>query len=239
VPKRKDVRPEAGATPDVEPAAPAAADSGSTAPTEALVPGWLALAVLILLVTVAALGGYVIRGLVIGSNADTPSEVAVTRWQREVQADPTNVESMLNLGYAYQQEGRFEEALDSYATVLELDPGNTGALYNTGMIYLELDRGADAEVVLWDVLEQVPDHALAAKALGEYYIAGQQYKSALVALEPVIEVRPQFADLQYLAGYACEQLGLPEPAVDYYQGALTYNPDYTEARDGLKRLGAE
>ena len=227
-----------GPAPADAPAPSSDVRAGASPDVSTLVPGWLALTVLLLLLAVATLGGYVIRGLLTGSDANSASEAAVVEWQRAVKADPTDVESMLNLGYAYQQEGRYEEALETYATVIDLDPGNSGALYNTGMVYLALDRGADAEVAFWDVLEQVPDHALAAEALGQYYIDREQYRSALVTLEPVIAVRPQFADLQYLAGYACEQLGIEEQAAEYYRGALTYVPDYVEARDGLTRLGA-
>ena len=227
-----------GPAPADAPAPSSDVRAGASPDVSTLVPGWLALTVLLLLLAVATLGGYVIRGLLTGSDANSASEAAVVEWQRAVKADPTDVESMLNLGYAYQQEGRYEEALETYATVIELDPGNSGALYNTGMVYLALERGADAEVAFWDVLEQVPDHALAAEALGQYYIDREQYRSALVTLEPVIALRPQFADLQYLAGYACEQLGIAEQAAEYYRGALTYVPDYVEARDGLTRLGA-
>ncbi|MDY0341115.1 MAG: tetratricopeptide repeat protein, partial [Coriobacteriia bacterium] len=141
--------------------------------------------------------------------------------------------------YADQQDGDFEAALQGYERVLEIDPGNQGALYNKGTALLALDRGAEAEAVLWDVLEVAPDHVLAAKTLGEYYIGQKHYKSALTALEPVAKARPEFADLQYLSGYSCEQLGLDEPAIAYYQGALEYVPDHAEAREGLVRLGVD
>jgi tetratricopeptide (TPR) repeat protein len=59
-----------------------------------------------------------------------------------------------------------------------------------------------------------------------------------MALEPVAKARPEFADLQYLSGYACEQLGLFDIAISYYRGALEYVPDHADAREGLARLGA-
>ncbi len=203
-----------------------------------LIPGWLALLVLILLLAVAALGGYLIRGAIVNSRVDTPTELAVEDLEAQVETDPEDPERLLALGYAYQQESRYEEALDLYEQTLALDPGNTGALYNKGVTLTLLGRAKEAEDAYWNVLEVAPDHALAAKALGEYYVAKKQYKSALVALEPVIEVRPQYADLQYLAGFSCEKLGITETAIKYYQGALTYNPDYQQAKDGLARLGA-
>ena len=218
------------------------ADDDAVASTERvtdLVPGWLALLVLVLLLAVAVLAGYVIRGIVVDSDPATPSEMALADWQDEVDANPDDPDALLGLAYAYQQEGEYDIALETYDAVLAIAPKNAGALYNKGVVLLALGRGDEAEVVLWDVLEMAPDHVLAAKALGEYYIGEEHYKSALTALEPVVQVRPEFADLQYLAGYSCEQLGLREPAIEYYEGALEYVPDHVEARDGLKRLGAD
>ena len=201
-----------------------------------LVPAWLALLVLALLLAVAVLAGFVIRGLIVDEPPASVAEMALEDWQREVEADPSDPDALIGLGYSYQQGGDYDRALEMYDRALELDAGNPGALYNKGVALLALDRGDEAEVVLWDVLEVTPDHVLAAKALGEYYIGRGHYRSALTALEPVIEMRPEFADLQYLAGYSCEQLGLTDPAITYYRGAVTYVPDHVEAREGLERL---
>lgn len=207
------------------------------ADTAELVPGWLALLVLILLLAVSALGGYLIRGAIIDSRATTPAEYAVENLEAEVAEDPDDPESQLALGYAYQQEGRYEDALARYDEVLATDPGNTGAMYNRGVVLMALGRAKDAEAAFWDLLDVAPDHVLAAKSLGEYYVGKKHYKSALVALEPVIKLQPEYADLQYLAGYSCERLQLKAQAIEYYRGALKYNPDHVEAKDGLTRLG--
>lgn len=204
-----------------------------------LIPGWLALLVLILLLAVAAIGGYVVRGIIVGRTTSAPAVADVSGWERRVAADPTDIDSLLGLGYAHQSAGQYDEALAQYDAALAIDPKNTAALYNSGIVLMHQKRFSAAEDVLWDVLEIAPDHALAAKALGEYYVAKHQYKSALATLEPVVEARPYYADLQYLAGYSCEQLGRPDEAEAYYRGALTYAPEYVEARDGLARLGAE
>lgn len=205
-------------------------------PVADLVPAWLAVLVLVLLLAVAVLGGFVIRGLIVDQTPASVTEMALEDWQREVEADPSDPDALIGLGYAYQQSGDYDRALEMYDRALELDAGNPGALYNKGVALLGLGRGEEAEVVLWDVLEATPDHVLAATTLGEYYIGLKQYKSALTALEPVAKARPEFADLQYLAGYSCEQLGLTEAAIAYYRGALTYVPDHVEAREGLERL---
>lgn len=212
--------------------------SGTSDEPGDLLPGWLALLVLVLLLAIAGLGGYLIRGAMTDETIETPTELTVQEKEQQAESNPDDPEAILALGYAYQQEARYNEALELYAQVLELDSGNTGALYNKGVVLTLLGKPKEAEVAYWDVLEVAPDHALAAKALGQYYVDKKQYKSALTALEPVIAAQPQYADLQYLAGFSCEQLGIDDTAITYYRGALTYNPDYREAKDGLERLGA-
>lgn len=205
---------------------------------EDLVPTWLAALVLVLLLAIAALAGYLIRGLLADEGPAEPAEMAVSEWQDQVAQDPDDPDALLGLAYAMHQNGDLEDALAGYERVLEIDPTNQGALYNKGAVLLALDRGKEAETVLWDVLEVAPDHVLAAKSLGEYYIGQKHYKSALTALEPVAKARPEFADLQYLSGYSCEQLGLRDHAIAYYRAALEYVPDHVESREGLDRLGA-
>lgn len=204
-----------------------------------LVPGWLALLVLVLLLAVTALGGFILRGALVGDDrVDNPAELAVSEWTDKVAANPEDVDARLNLGYAYQQQGEWAKALEQYDAALELDPENMAGMYNKGVVLLQTGETKAAEETLWDVLEIAPDHALAAKTLGDLYIQQKHYKSALVAVEPVIETRPEFADLEFIAAYASEQLGDKEKAIAYYKAALKYAPDLVEAKDGLKRLGA-
>lgn len=201
-----------------------------------LVPGWLALLVLVLLLAVTALGGYVLRGLLTDEKAITRTEYAVTEWEAKTREEPADLESRLNLGYAYQQDGQFDKAIEAYDEVLAVEPENLAAMYNKGAVLLEQGKTKAAEETLWKVLEIAPDHALAAKALGDLYIQQKHYKSALVAVDPVLETRPELADLQYLSGFANEQLGNIDKAIERYKAAAAF--DIAEARDALKRLGS-
>lgn len=228
-------------TPQVDRAGAEAADAPVTAvpaeQTEALVPAWLAALVLVLLVAVMGVGGYILAGVVSGEAEDTPLGREIAAWERTVAETPEDPAAHLALGFAYQQEARFEDALVEYDLVLKYSPGDTAALYNMGMVLLELGRDEEAEVRLWDVLEVEQTHVLAAKALGEYYAEREEYRSLIVAVRPAVEAHETAADLQYLMGLAYEHLNRPDWAEARYRLALTYVPDMAEARAGLERLG--
>ncbi len=202
-----------------------------------LVPGWLAALVLVLLLAVVGLGGFLARGLISEPRATSPQQREVDTRLAEVTADPADPRARLALGYAYQQAGRYDEALAEYEAVLEIVPTDTAALYNTGVIHLELGQATEAEEVLWEVLEVNPEHVLAAKVLGEHYAEKGHYRSLLEAVRPAAQANESSADLQYLMGLAYENLGRADWAEARYRLALRYYPDMTGARDGLERLG--
>ena len=201
-----------------------------------LVPGWLALVVLLLLVAVVGVGGFVVRGLVSNPREMTPAQADVVSWSAKVRSDPANLDSLLQLGYAYQRDGQADRAITEYALVLAKDPKNTAALYNTGILQIETGKAKAGEKTLWAVLKIEPKHALAAKALGEYYASKKQYKSLLVVVGPVAAANPDLADLQYLLGVAYENLGQTSKAIVSYKNALQFAPDLKPARDALRRL---
>jgi tetratricopeptide (TPR) repeat protein len=202
-----------------------------------LVPAWLALLVLVLIVAVAGVGGFVVRGTLVKTGETSTTQADVDLYSAMVRANPENAGARLNLAYAYQQNQQYDRALAAYDQVLGQRPGDTAALYNKGLVYMTTGQAKKGEAALWAVLKVDPSHALAAKQLGEYYAAKGQYKSLLVAVAPVVESRPTLADLQYLMGLGYEKTGQPALAKERYTLALKYSPDMREAKDGLRRLG--
>ena len=210
--------------------------SPSPAAEEQLVPGWLALVVLLLLVAVVGVGGFVVRGLMSNPREMSPAQADIISWSAKVKADPTSIDPHLQLGYAYQRDGQTDKALAEYQLVLAKDAKNTAALYNTGVLQIQSGKAKSGEKTLWAVLKIEPKHALAAKALGEYYASKKQYKSLLVAVGPVADANPSLADLQYLLGVAYENLGQTSQAIASYTNALQFAPDLKPARDALRKL---
>ncbi len=204
-----------------------------------LVPTWLAALVLVLLLAVMVVGGYVLRGVLTGANEPvSPVQSDILKWEQAVEATPDDPEAHLSLGFAYQQDKRYEDALTHYDIVESLRPRDTAALYNSGVVLLELGRDEEAEAKLWDVLEIEPEHILAAKVLGEYYAERREYRSLIVAVRPAAEANESAADLQYLMGLAYENIDHLDWAETRYRLALKYYPDMPEALEGLDRLEA-
>ncbi len=73
---------------------------------------------------------------------------------------------------------------------------------------------------------------------GFIYFDRKDMTMATQIFEKAIEVRPTYADASYWLAKCFEQQGLKEKAITQYQRALVLDPDISEAKDALKRLGA-
>lgn len=211
--------------------------SGS-ATQDNFIPLWLLVLVLVLLLAVVGVGGYVIRGVLAGDRpAATREQLEVTTWLKQSKAKPDDLGVHLGLGAAYQQAGQYGKALAEYRLVLKSRPRDTAALYDQGIAYRSLSQDDKARESWLEVLKVDKTHALAARALGNYYADQHDYRRVVEVVLPAVQAHPEMADLHYLLARAYEKQGASELAIARYRLALSYAPDLTGARAGLKRLG--
>lgn len=62
------------------------------------------------------------------------------RWEKAVELDPTYPSAWNNLAIAYEQAGKFDEALKAYEKARELDPKNNYILQNYDLFREIYDR---------------------------------------------------------------------------------------------------
>jgi len=72
--------------------------------------------------------------------------------------------------------------------------------------------------------------------IGEIYRLTQRYHHADIAYTTALRMEPNIALWWYRLASVREQINDRTPAIEAYQQALRYNPNYREARDGLARL---
>jgi Flp pilus assembly protein TadD len=65
---------------------------------------------------------------------------AAIHWEQATKLDPNYAEAWNNLGVAYEQQGRFEDALKAYKKAMELQPGNQMVRQNYDLFREIYDR---------------------------------------------------------------------------------------------------
>ncbi len=143
---------------------------------------------------------------------------SLSLWSDTERRSPTLARPHLNLGVAYEGEGRFEEALAEFDHALSINPKLAPALVNRGAIFFqrgELDR---AEAELMKAIGVAPERAISYLNLASIALARKQPDAALAWLNKSIAFEDTAAS-RFTLGETLLQLGRFDDAAREYQHA--------------------
>ncbi len=75
------------------------------------------------------------------------------------------------------------------------------------------------------------------KAIALYDL--EKYAEALAVLDKAVTLQNSFSEGYYYRGRCLEKLKQTDDAIDSYQRAVMYDPEYTEAKEALQKLGVK
>lgn len=168
-------------------------------------------------------------------NADTPA--AIHGFEKAVSILPTP-EYLMSLGSLYAQT-KNEKALGIADLLFKADNGRTAreAVFIRGLYYSYTGDKTKA-IALFDQC-LLGDYTFMPgyleKAIALYDLG--KYADAATVLEKAVTLQNNFSEGYYWRGRCFEKLNKPADAIEAYQSALMYDPEYAEAKDALKRLG--
>lgn len=164
------------------------------------------------------------------------NEEAEERYRRVLIEQPENADALRGLGqllggrgYALQERGELDAAIECYQEALALDPSQAQACNNLGNAYKDQGRVAEAAASYRNAI--AADRTLAeahlnlgivlhqAGVLGE---AAECYRTALA-------LKPALAEASLNLGYLLDQEGDARRAGECYRMAIAARPDFAEA----------
>ncbi|MFQ5776600.1 MAG: FG-GAP-like repeat-containing protein [Terriglobia bacterium] len=143
---------------------------------------------------------------------------------------------MNNLGVAYMNQQRYEQALTLFERAYKGNPELLAARLNQGIALLNLQRLEPALAILLEVAQHDPDNLRAWYNLGILYRSSARTEEALEAFDRVAHLDPQDPDTHYFRGLLLAQLERFEESLDAYQRSLALNPFHVSAEFGLARV---
>lgn len=93
-------------------------------------------------------------------------------------------------GFAYTDEGKFDEAVKEFEEAIRLDPNHAGAHDNLGCVYQRQGKLDQAICEHREALRIAPDFALAYHNLGVAYKAQGRLKEAIECFKTFLELAP-------------------------------------------------
>jgi tetratricopeptide (TPR) repeat protein len=134
-----------------------------------------------------------------------------------------------NLGNAYLELGRYQDAVETYKQAIRIKPDYADAHYNLGVAYGKLGRGQDEIEAYKQAVRIKPDLADAHFNLGNAYNNLGRYKDAVEAYKQAVRIKPDDTEARCNLGFAYGELDLYQNAVEAYKQAIRIKPDYADA----------
>ena len=160
----------------------------------------------------------------------------VSLWEDVVKKSPYKARGHNNLGLAYMEDGRLEEAIEHYRTAILLKPDYANANYNLGLAFRARGLLDEAIKHFQTAMKLNINDAEAHNELGVAYGMKGEFNKALEHFQIALRLDPQNAYAYRNIGTVYEKMGLLEDAIKEYHIALRLNPELKVARDNLNRL---
>ncbi|HEX8283182.1 MAG TPA: tetratricopeptide repeat protein [Pyrinomonadaceae bacterium] len=139
---------------------------------------------------------------------------AAESFRRAHELEPKFAPALAYLGMAYDQQGRFAEAVEHYERALALDNRIAAAHYLAAEAILKQgpENGARAESHLKEAVALDPKFAPARVSLAKLYMRGERFAEAVAQLQSAVATDPNLADAYYNLGRALMRLKRTEEA---------------------------
>ncbi len=165
----------------------------------------------------------------------------VSRWKKEVEEFPDNVEAMLRLGVSYQNMGKLQDALNVLGEVVERRPDNFLARLHLGSVLKAQGLYQQALEHYQYVSEDVAKSTVFHTDLGEIYYNLGRTEEAISELRTAIKLDADYWRSHFLLSFAYGDVGHLQDALEESRIASRLNPSFqnTEANLALADYGAE
>ena len=161
---------------------------------------------------------------------------AIGYFQEALKLSPDHIIALDNLGSAYRQQKRWDDARKTYERALAVSSNDAEANYGLGMVFAQNDDTARAFDSLQKALKLRPIYPEALNNLGILYLRTQRRDQAVASFEECIRVAPPFdqAYLNLARVYVVE--GTPEKARAVLLDLLKQHPGHEQARKMMEQL---
>jgi tetratricopeptide (TPR) repeat protein len=154
-------------------------------------------------------------------------------WARTLACTTDNDEAHFNLGNAFSQKGRIDDAIAQFQQALQIRPDYTEAQVDIGNILLQTGRVDEAIASYQSALQISPDSAVAHCNLGNALRQKGKEGDAMAEFQKTLQIEPGYAPAYVDIGNILLQNGQVDEAIASYQSALQISPDSAEVHYNL------
>jgi protein O-GlcNAc transferase len=173
------------------------------------------------------------------SNQKQDNFAAIDFISRAIQIAPDQPIFHNNLGNAYRDNGRCEQAIVCYQKALQIQPDLIETYINMGIAYhqsADLDRAASA---LKKAIELKPNSAEAYYNLGNTFKEQRLFDEAISCYRQATALNPMLVEAFYNQANILEKQDRFDEAIDCLKHCIQFKPDWAEAHNNLGNLSKQ
>ncbi|MGA7292454.1 MAG: FG-GAP-like repeat-containing protein [Terriglobales bacterium] len=161
---------------------------------------------------------------------------AIGYFQKALKLSPDHTIALDNLGGAFRQAKRWDDARNAYEHALEVNPDNAEANYGLAMVFAQSNETKRAYNLLQKALALRPIYPEALNNLGILYLRTERRDEAVATFEKCMRLAPEFnqAYLNLARVYAIENT--PDKARSVLLELLKQHPGDEQAQNMLQQL---
>ncbi len=160
----------------------------------------------------------------------------LTLWSDVVAKSPHKARGYNNLGLAYADRGRMDDAIEAFRRAIELEPDHARAHNNLGLAYYRKGRRDRALSEYTLALRLDPELPEAHFNLANLYLATGRIDEAIEEYRTALRLKPAYPKAHNNLGNAYARAGRLDDAIEEYKKALSLDKDLAEARYNLELL---
>ncbi len=154
-------------------------------------------------------------------------------WTHTLACTADNTVAHSNLGNAYYELGRLDDAIAQLQTVLQLDPHDAKVHNNLGDVLLERGRLDEAILHYGRAVELRPAFAEGHKNLGNALVRAGRPADAATHYETALRFDPGLAEAHYNLGHILLRNGNATEALGHFRRVLETKPEFIEVHNSL------
>jgi len=146
-------------------------------------------------------------------------------WMDCVKKSPNKERPHNNLGEAFLNQGRVQEAIAQFTEALRIDPNYLEPHNNLGNIFVRQGKYQEAIDHFTEASGIDPNHPAAHHNLGNALVGQGRYQEAIAQFTEALRIAPLYAPTHYNLGSAYLKIGDRDAAFGEYKILKTMNPD--------------
>ena len=147
--------------------------------------------------------------------------------------DPTYVSGYLSLGLVYEQNKKYEKAIECYNAVIKIDPKEIKSYLNLATLYKEKHEYDEAIKVYQQGLINNPGNHIILSNLGNLFYLQHKYEDAIISHQRAIKSKPGSYEVQFNFANTLLNSGKYTEAIEAYKKTSELKPNFYRAKINL------